>query len=167
MEKNLQHEEANKKYKGLIEDVNICMFLTFGIGGKHSARPMATIKVEDDTSVWFYTNKQSPKVEEIGVLKAVHLIYSHPGKDSYLDIWGNAEVVEDKAKIKELWNPIVKAWFPEGTDDPNLCLLKVVPVKAFYWDNTNSRMVEGFKVIASLVTGKRLDQGEEGSLELK
>ena len=166
MEKNLQHEEANKKYKGLIDDVGICMFLTFGNDGKHSARPMATIHVDDDATVWFFTNKKSHKVEEIKRLRAVHLIYSHPGKDSYLDIWGNTELVEDKAKIKELWNPIVKAWFPEGSDDPDLCLLKVSPVKAFYWDSTSSKMIEGIKVIASLVTGKRLAEGDEGSLEL-
>lgn len=166
MEKNLQHEEANKKYKELINEVNICMFLTFGNDGKHSARPMATIHIDDDGAVWFYTGKKSHKIEEMGVLKAVHLIYSHPGKDSYLDIWGNASIVEDRDKMKELWNPIIKAWFPDGPEDPNLCMVKVSPVKAFYWDNTNSKMVEGIKILASLVTGKRLDQGDEGALQL-
>ena len=106
-------------------------------------------------------------MEEIAVLKAVHLIYSHPGKDSYLDVWGNAEVIDDRKKIKDLWNPIIKAWFPEGSDDPNLCLLKVAPVKAFYWDSTNSKMIEGLKILASIVTGKRLAEGQEGTLELK
>ena len=57
---------------------------------------MATIHVDEDATVWFFTGKSSHKVEEINGLKAVHLIYSHPGKDSYLDLWGNAELVEDR-----------------------------------------------------------------------
>jgi general stress protein 26 len=42
----------------------------------------------------------------------IHLVYAHPGKDSYLDLWGSGSVVNDREKIKALWNPIVKAWFP-------------------------------------------------------
>lgn len=166
MEKNLQNKEALKKFKELAEEVNICMFLTFGNDGKHSARPMATIEVDEDANLWFFASKQSHKIQELSVLKAVHLVYSHPGKDSYLDVWGNADVIEDRNKIKQMWKPIIKAWFPEGSDDPNLCLIKVAPSKAFYWDSTNSKMIEGIKIIASMITGKKLAEGEEGSLEL-
>lgn len=166
MEKNLQNTEATEKFKELAKEVNICMFVTSTPGGDNSTRPMATIQVDDDASVWFFTNKQSEKIRLIATYTDVQLIYSHPGKDSYMDVRGNAAIIEDRKTIKDLWNPIVKVWFPEGTDDPNLCLVKVSPDTVFYWSNTNSSMVEGFKMVASLVTGKKLDQGDEGMLEV-
>ena len=97
----------------------------------------------------------------------IHLVYAHPGKDSYLDLWGSGTVVNDREKIKALWNPIVKAWFPGGVDDPDLCLLKVQPETAYYWDSETAKMVEFIKIIASAVTGKRLAEGAEGNLNLK
>ena len=166
MEKNLHDKEALEKFQELAKEVNICMFATNGGPDNFTTRPMATIKVDDDTNVWFFTGKISDKARQISVDPAVQLIYSHPAKDSYMDVRGHARIVDDRQKIKDLWNPIVKVWFPEGPDDPNLCLVKFTPASIFYWSNTNSKMVEGFKMVASLVTGKKLDQGDEGKLDI-
>jgi len=166
MEKNLQNEEAVKKLQKLVNEVNTCMFITRP-EDEQSSRPMATIKAEDDGTLWFFTHRSSGKTSEIGIDKDVHLVYAHPGKDSYLDLWGTGSVVNDRDKIKELWNPIVKAWFPGGVDDPDLCLLRVRPNTAYYWDSETAKMVEFFKIITSAVTGKRLAEGAEGNLNLK
>ncbi len=165
MEKNLQNEEALKKLKKLAEEINICMFIT-DPENKQSSRPMATIKVEDNGTFWFFTHKSSGKTSEIEQEHDVHLVYSHPGKDSYMDLRGRGSVVTDRAKIEELWNPIIKAWFPQGVEDPDLCLLKVTPQSAYYWDSESGKMVEFLKIIAAAVTGKRLAEGAEGSLDV-
>jgi general stress protein 26 len=166
MEKNLENEEALKKFKKLVNDINICMFITNKQGEKDHTRPMATIEVEDNGTLWFFTDIRSIKVEEVSADNKVHLIYSHPGKDSYLDVWGKASVVTDKQQIRDKWSTIVKAWFPDGVDDPNLALLKVEPQNNYYWDAETGKMVQFFKMAASIVTGKTIADGAEGKLNV-
>ncbi|HVG40640.1 MAG TPA: pyridoxamine 5'-phosphate oxidase family protein, partial [Chitinophagaceae bacterium] len=97
---------------------------------------------------------------------SVHLVYAHPGKESYLDVWGTGEVITDRQTIKDKWKPIVKAWFPNGEDDPNLALLKIKPGQSYYWDAETGKMVHFLKVAASIATGQTLAEGAEGKLEL-
>ena len=165
MEKNLQDEQAVRKLQKLVDEVNICMFITRP-EDEQSSRPMATIKAEDDGTLWFFTHRSSGKTSEIGMDQDVHLVYAHPGKDSYLDLWGKGSVVNDREKIRELWNPIVKAWFPDGVADPNLALLKLQPEEAYYWEAERGRMVQFLNMAASVVTGQRLTEGAQGSLNV-
>jgi general stress protein 26 len=166
MEKNLEATQALKKFKELIEEVKICMFITNTTGDDEHTRPMATIEAEDDGTLWFFTDARSIKVEEVNKQRAVHLVYAHPGKSTYLDVWGSAEIVTDRQQVIDKWSPIVKAWFPDGIADPNLALLKVQPYEAYYWEAESGKMVEFFKMAASIVTGKRLAEGTEGSLNI-
>lgn len=165
MEKNLQDQEALRKFKELAEDINVCMFIT-DVDEESSTRPMATIKAEDDGTLWFFTHLSSGKTSQLREDQDVHLVYAHPGKSSYMDVWGKGSVITDKNKIKELWSPIVKAWFPGGVDDPDICLLKVNPHSAYYWDAEAGRMVSFLKILASAVSGKKFSEGAEGSLEV-
>lgn len=166
MEKNLQQQEAFKKFKSLVEEIRTCMFITNHVEEHDHTRPMATIEVEEDGTLWFFTDIRSIKVEEVTSDNKVHLTYAHPGKESYLDVWGTASVVTDKQNITDKWSPIVKAWFPEGKEDPNLALLKVQPNECYYWDSETGKMVQFLKMAASIVTGTRLADGKEGKLEI-
>jgi len=142
------------------------MFIT-STDQNESARPMATIHTDGDGTLWFYTHRSSGKILELQKDHVVHLLYAHPGKSSYMDVWGVANVVTDRQKVKELWNPIVKAWFPGGVNDPELCLLSVKPNYVYYWDNESGKMVEFLKIVSSVVTGKRMAEGVEGNLEMQ
>ena len=165
MEKNLQNEEALKKFSKLINEIGVCMFITNNREKEHT-RPMATIEVEGDGTLWFFTDIRSIKVEEVSMDNLVHLVYAHPGKESYVDVWGKATIVTDKQTIVDKWSPIVKAWFPDGIDDPNLGLLKIQPQHVYYWDSETGKMVQFLKTAASIVTGKTLADGAEGKLEI-
>ncbi len=166
MEKNLQNEEAVKKFKKLVEEITVCMFITGNNNEHDHTRPMYTIEVEENGTLWFFTDLRSIKVEEVTTDRKVHLTYAHPGKDSYLDTWGMANVITDKQQIKDKWKPMLKAWFPNGPDDPSVALLQVRPTECYYWDSETGKMVEFLKMAASIVTGKKLAEGAEGSLSL-
>ncbi|HZF63477.1 MAG TPA: pyridoxamine 5'-phosphate oxidase family protein [Chitinophagaceae bacterium] len=166
MEKNLGNKEALEKLKKLVEEINICMFITNTRGDQEHTRPMATIEVEENGLLWFYTDVRSIKVEEVTMQREVHLVYAHPGKSSYLDVWGSAEIVTDRQQVIDKWSPVVKAYFPDGANDPNLALLKVQPVEAYYWEAESGKMIHFLKMAASVVVGKRLAEGAEGSLNL-
>ena len=166
MEKNLQQEEALKKFKKLADEIRVCMFITNNSGEHEHTRPMATIETEDNGTLWFFTDIRSIKVEEVTTDRQVHLTYAHPGKESYMDVRGTASVVTDKKQIKDKWSAFVKAWFPNGVDDPNLALLKVQPQQVYYWDAETGKMVQFLKIAAAVVTGKQLAEGAEGKLTL-
>ncbi len=166
MEKNLQQEEAAKKFKKLVEEIRVCMFITNNSSDNEHTRPMATVETEDDGTLWFFTDIRSIKVDEVSKDREVHLIYSHPGKDSYLDVWGTAKVVTDKQQIKDKWSPYIKAWFPNGVDDPNIALLKVAPGETRYWDSETGKMIQFLKIAVAAVTGKPVANGTEGTLML-
>src|SRR3982751_5814263 len=100
MEKNLQSSEALEKFTKLVNETRVCMFITNSSGNDHNhTRPMATIDVDENGTLWFYTDIRSIKVEEVTGQHTVHLVYSHPGKESYLDVWGNATLVTDQDQI--------------------------------------------------------------------
>lgn len=166
MEKNLQSEEALKKFKKLVEDIRVCMFTTNSDGENEHTRPMATIDVEEDGTLWFYTDIRSIKVEEVATDKAVHLTYAHPGKESYMDVRGRASIETNRELVKKKWSPLVKAWFPNGAEDPNLALVKVNPLRSYYWDAETGKMMQFVKMAASVVTGQKLADGTEGKLVL-
>ena len=166
MEKNLQNQDALQKFKKLADDIKICMFIT-APNEDESSRPMATIQVDDDGTLWFFTHRSSGKTSQIEEDKEVHLVYSHPSKESYMDVWGHGSVVEDRQKIRDLWSPIIKAWFPQGVEDPDLCLLRVKPYTAHYWDSEQGKMVAFLKIVASAVTGKKFTEGVEGTIDIQ
>ena len=92
------------------------------------------------------------------------MVFTNPSKDSYLDLRGRASIEHDAKSIEDKWNPIVKAWFPEGKNDPNICLIKVKTDEAHYWDRDSTKMMEMLKLATSVITGKQLSEGLHGDL---
>ncbi len=157
--------ESIGKLKELLEDIDFAMLTTIS-GGKLRSRPMSTQKFDFDGDLWFFTSDQTHKVEEIEADSRVNVAYSDPDDNTYVSVFGRAEMVKDRAKIEELWNPILKAWFPDGLDDPTLCLLKVKVEEAEYWDSSNSKIVQLVGFIKALATGQEADGGDYGRINL-
>ena len=63
-------------------------------------------------------------------------------------------------------NPMVKAWFPDGIDDPTISLIKVQMEKAAYWTNENNKLTQLFELGKAWATGKQADIGEHESIEV-
>lgn len=157
--------EAIEKLGGLIKDVEIAMLTTYDDEALRS-RPMQTQKVEFDGDLWFFTSRETHKIEEIERDNRVNISYAAPDKNTYVSVSGTATVAGDRAKIEELWNPALKAWFPKGKDDPNIILLKINVEQAEYWDASSSTVVKIAGFVKALVTGTRADGGDHGKVNL-
>lgn len=155
-----------RKLGELIRDIKIAMLTTEDDGGDLRSRPMATQQTEFDGDLWFFTDVSSPKVAEISHHQAVNVAYADPKKERYVSVSGRAELVRDRAKIEQLWNPVYKAWFPKGVDDPNIGLLKIHVEKAEYWDSPGSAVVHLIGFVKAIATGQRADIGENEKLEM-
>jgi general stress protein 26 len=165
MEHAKTHEEQLEKLRDLTKDIKICMLTTVEPDGTLRSRPMQTQETEPDGDLWFFTPADSAKVDETAADPRVNLSYASGDRQRYVSVSGRARVLRDPAKAKELWNPILKAWFPKGLEDPNLALLKVTVEQAEYWDDNSSRMVSFFKMVGSALTGAQY-KAENEKLEL-
>jgi len=159
-------EEAVKKFKELVHDVNICMFTTIDDRNRIFSRPMSTVKIDEDGNAWFFTNEFSEKIQEVSKDNTVYLIYSHPGKNVYVTVTGTCSIILNRNKIDELWNPLYKAWFPEGKEDPRLCLVKVVTEEANYWNSNAGKMGVYFKMLRAIANKEQYREKDMGKLRL-
>lgn len=151
------NEDLNKLAAAL-KDIKFTMFTTVAPDGALCSRPMATLKVEEknfDGKLWFFTDRNSPKVSNIEKDQHVNLAYAEPSKQKYVSVCGRANMVEDRQKMKELWTPAMKAWFPEGIDDPSLGLMCVDVESAELWDSPPSKVVQLVGMVKAVATGER------------
>jgi general stress protein 26 len=160
-EANLQ--DILEKIKG----IRIAMFTTEDENGILRSRPMANAGIDPDNSLWFFTKENSAKVTEVDQAPQVNLAFADTDDQTYVSISGTATLSHDKEKMKELWNPMVKAWFPNGLEEPNIALLKVTIHDAEYWDSSASAMVRLFHIAKAIITGSRPNEGEHGQVRLQ
>lgn len=75
--------------------------------------------LDDDAGhLWFLSADDSHKNQELEADPCVQLFFQGSAHSDFLMLSGTATISRDKAKIKELWEPIIKTWFTEGVDDP-------------------------------------------------
>lgn len=165
--KNLAGTEALKKIKEIAEGTESCFFCTnIKTGSPMAVRPMSVQKVDDSGNLWFLSSNDSHKDAEIKQDDHVHLLFQESHHSGFLNIYGEAFISEDKEKIKELWEPILKTWFTGGVDDPRISVIKVTPSEAYYWDNKHGNAVAFVKMVIGAIVGKTLDDSVEGDLKI-
>jgi general stress protein 26 len=63
----------------------------------------------------------------------VELAYIATEKGTWVSIEGTAEVVEDDARKRKLWDKQLEQWFQEGPEDENVVLVKVSADRIHAW----------------------------------
>ena len=127
---------------------------------------MGTQEVEFDGDLWFFTRGDSEKVSDVERDSHVNVSYASPNNQCYISISGTAHLTRDEQKKKELWNPIYKAWFPDGLDDPELALLKISVEQAEYWESPSSVVVRLVGFAKAVVTGNSESLGKNEKIDL-
>ena len=168
MENSQNKTEGLTALKEKIKDIKVAMFTSVDTDGSLHTRPMHTQELKDDGLLWFFTGKNSGKIAEIKADSHVSLGYADPDSNTYVAVCGRATLVTDQAKIDELWHEMLKAWFPEGKNDPNIALLKVTPESGEFWDSPNSSVVQLFGMAKAMVTGEpyKPGPGEHGKINM-
>ena len=144
-----------------IKDIRIAMMTTIENGQELHSRPMYTNTPDNDGKLWFFTEQDSSKVSEVQQDRHVNLGYSKPEDNLYVAISGTAKVVTDRTKIKELWSEGLRAWFPKGSDDPNIALLCVTIDKGEFWDTPNATLLRAYAYARAVITGERDQPGPD------
>ena len=158
-------EEAIAKIGELIHNIHIAMLTTVGTNGKLHSRPMASQNTPFNGEVVFLTSENSGKADEIKQDAEVNLCYSD-AKSSFVTMSGRASLSNDRALVAALWNPMYKAWFPEGQSDPTIRVLRIHVDQAEYWDSSSSTLVRKVQVLARAATGGKTPVGDHAKVTL-
>ena len=156
----------------LIDGMQIAMLTTRRPDGMLVTRPMATQKQESDADLWFVTNIETHKIEELQATPQVSVAYYDGKTSEWVSVSGRATVTQDRARIHELYAPDWKAWFEDeggakdgGPDDPRLALILVEAQTAHYMKAKHSRPVTLFEIAKGILTGTQPDIGREERLD--
>jgi general stress protein 26 len=148
------------KLRELLDEFGVGMLVTRTADGSLRGRPMALAEAQPDGTLWFATDRHSGKVDELE--RDGHAVVTMQSKTRFVSLSGTAAVVDDRAKLAQLWKAEWKVWFPGGKDDPNLVLLRVDGTAGEYWDNSGTSGLKYLiKAGKALITGSRPDVGED------
>lgn len=155
----------------LIDDMHIAMLTTRRSDGMLVTRPMATQDRGPWADVWFVTNIETDKIDEIEHDPHVCVGYYDDATKEWVSVSGTATVTQDRARIRELYEPDWKVWFEDeggerdgGPDDPRLALILVDAHTVHYMKSKYSRPRILFEIARGKVTGTQPDIGREETL---
>ncbi len=164
---NLSNQDAIDKIKQLVDKAQNCFFCTTpSVNNPHGVRPMNVRQVDGQGNLWFLMANDSHAAQEVASDPAVKLFFQGSPHSDFLHLNGRAEIVNDRRKLDELWEPILKTWFTEGKDDPRITIVRVTPTDGYYWDTKHGNFVAGIKLLIGASVGKTLDDSIEGKLRV-
>ena len=147
------------------EKIGTCMFVT-SPGSGPRARPMHALPDQGAGCFWFITDLRGAKDDEIKIGPQVCLAFADTGSNTYLSITGRAEVFRDVVTAEELWSDEAQAWWPKGPTDPDVCVVRVVPDNAEFWDTRGNSITIALKLVAARLSGRPPDLGENKKVQM-
>jgi len=151
---------------GLIGDMKVALMTTRRPDGALVTRPMATQEHGPLADLWFVTSKETHKVEELQADPNVSLGYYDDASKEWVSVSGRASLVDDRAKIRELYKPDWKAFFDDeggnrdgGPDDPRLALICVDAYSVQYMKAKFSKPRALFEFARGMLTGNDAELG--------
>jgi general stress protein 26 len=144
----------------LIEGIEIAMFTTRRPDGHLVSRPMATQTQAEGSDLWFVTNIESHKLDELEFDPHVNLAYYKDRTREWVSVSGTATVSQDRRAIHELYRKDWKAWFGDeggardgGPDDPRFALILVDVESVIYLKVDKPQPLVLFEVAKAMMTG--------------
>ncbi|MBB3156342.1 general stress protein 26 [Microbacterium proteolyticum] len=152
------------KLNELLKKFRFAMVTTRAEDGALHAHPLTVQETESDGDLWFIVGTHASAVAHVRRDPKVGLAFS--SDSTWLSLAGEAEVVDDLAKLKELWSTSVEAWFPDGPESPDVTLLRVNTLSGEYWGSAGGRIATAIALVTSKVTGERPQGGENEKFDL-
>ena len=162
----------------LIDGIETAMVTTRRADGHLVSRAMATQRRTSGTDLWFVTNIESEKFEEIARDPHVNVSYYKDRTREWVSVSGRAILSRDRDLIDELYAPDWKMWFGDegdgkhngGPHDPRIGLILVEADTVHYSKKDRTTPMVLFQMAKAMLTGeppKVADLREIGPDELK
>jgi general stress protein 26 len=149
----------------LMREIGVAMVVTHnGRGDELRARPMGARPDADENAIYFLTDAAAPKDGEVESNANVCLAFSDAKGQKFVSVTGQASISNDRAKIRQLWSAMDKAFWRDE-NDPAIRILRVAPEDAEYWEGPGF-VVSAVKMVTAGVTGRRPNLGDNEKVRL-
>lgn len=125
-------DTPRQHFQELLEDFSTAMLVTRTESGDLRCRPMTVADVSKDAEVLFVTSIHDGKAEEIQ--NDPNVCVSLQKGQKYVSLSGTVEIVQDRERLRSMWNEAWKVWYPEGPTSDEITLLKVTATQGEFWD---------------------------------
>ena len=156
-------QESIEKINDMVKDIGVAMLTTVDADADFHSRPMVTQEQDFDGDVWFFADRTSDKVREVMQNSSVNVSYANGG--NYVSIAGNAYIVDDVQKKKDLWNEGLSVWFENGPESPEVILIRVDAKTAQYWDSADNAIGKAINAAKVLITGDKDAAGDSDKVQ--
>jgi general stress protein 26 len=148
----------------LINELSVAMVVTHDSYGRTMrARPMAARPVHQEGAIYFLTDAGAPKAVEIRRDDAICLTMTDNRSKKYLSITGQAEIIDDPDRVRQLWSAYDQAFWPDK-NDPRIRILRVTPESAEFWEGAGA-VVTAVKLVAASASGERMNLGKNEKVQ--
>lgn len=97
--------------------------------------------------IWFISSTQTDLVASLDQGENADYVVISPDHDVHISLRGKLYHVQDRARIDDLWSPMIAAWFAGGRTDPHVALLRFELEVGDIWASTPSTLKFGFEMI--------------------
>jgi general stress protein 26 len=165
-EKNLDNEVPLEKklddLYALIDGMEVALFTTRRPDGHLVTRPMQVQERTAGTDLWFMTNGESHKLEELTSDPHVNLGFYKDRTREWVSVSGRAVLSRDQRLIDELYQPDWRAWLGDeggerdgGPRDPRITLVLVEAHSVIYSKKDRPMPVVLFEIAKGIATGQQ------------
>ena len=151
----------------LIDGIEVAMMTTRRADGHLVSRPMQTQKRQSFADLWYVTDIDAHKLDELRTDPHVNLAFYRDRTREWVSVSGTATISQDRDLVRRLYKPDWRAWFGDaggardgGPDDPRIALVVVDAHSVTYLKVDKPKPLMLFEVVKGVVTGSRPDVGE-------
>jgi general stress protein 26 len=145
----------------LIDGIETAMLVTRRDDGSLVSRAMQTQRRTTGTDLWFMTNIESEKFEELAKDPHVNHSFYKDRTREWVSVSGRAILSRDRDLIDSLYKPDWKAWLGDtgdgkrdgGPHDPRIGLILVEADSVVYSKSDRPAPIVLFQVVKSMITG--------------
>jgi general stress protein 26 len=145
----------------LIDGIEIAMVTTRRNDGHLVSRAKATQRRTSGVDLWFMTNAETEKFEEIALDPHVNVSYYNSRTREWVSVSGHAILSQDRDLIDSLYAADWRAWLGDqgdgrrdgGPHDPRIALILVEADSVTYSKNDRPMPLVLFQVMKSMITG--------------
>ncbi len=150
------NQNREKLWK-LIKDVRFTMISHTTDTQEIHSQPMTMLNTEhmnENKNLYFILKDSNDLVKAINSgCNHIGLSFAEPADSVYVSMSAHAHISTDAALIEKLWNPWAENWF-EGKTDPSVRVLVAEAISAEYWNVTDNKVTQLFKVLKGSLSGK-------------
>jgi general stress protein 26 len=154
-------EKKLDELHSLIDGIEVAMMTTRRADGYLVSRPMQTQKRDDFADLWFVTNIDTHKLDELARDPHVNLAYYDNKSREWVSVSGTVRVSQHRELIHRLHKRSWSVWFPDeggardgGPDDPRIAVLMVDAHSVSYMSVDKPKPAVLFEIAKGYVTGE-------------